>query len=218
MIYCIAITALATFFITLMVVGIFTLFLNTLGVGALKAIYDFGYYFIDALIAAAIIAIGYFTFRLLQYMQKSFDEAIEKQKQERLAQLDELIRQKQEQLQLTQTQLSLYQDELEQIDDLQEQANAILKDLLLNSYNCIAAKERLIEALHERKSKDINIALSRNTISKKGAERALRKFNQLLQQVENTITQEKQTFALIANNFNKTIKQLQKQICEVKNE
>ncbi len=218
MIYCIAMTALATFVATLALVGVLTLFLDTLGAGALSAIHDFGYFFIFALIVALIVLLGYFTFRLLQYMQKSFNEAIEKQKQEYLTQLDNLIQEKQEQLQLTQTQLSFYQDELNQIDNLQNKANAILKNLLLNSYDCITSKERLIEALHERKSKDINIALSRNTISEKGALKAQKKFNQLLQQVQDTITQEKQAFALLTNNLQNTIKQLQKQISEVKNE
>ncbi len=203
-------TALATFFATLSIIGVLTLFFNTLGVGALSAVRDFGF----LLVVVAIMILAYIAFRFLQYMQQVFDKAIQNQKQEQLMLLEKLNNEILE----TQTKLNYYRNELNQITNLQKKVDIILQDILKDSYDCIAAKQKLIEALRERKSKDIANALMKKTISEKGALKAQRKFNELLYRIEDIISREKYFFDLFASNLNETIKQLQKQISEVKNE
>ncbi len=214
MIYCIVITFIATFIVTWFLIGIITLSSGwgALKAGALSAISQLTEFIVITLIVIALVALAALVYFLIKSAKQSFDEAAENQRQERIAQLDNFIQEKQQQAQEAQAKLNYYQSELNQISNLQDKINAILKDLLSNSYNFIASKENLIEALRERKSKDIDIALSRNTISKKGAERAKRQFEKLIDEVENTIIQEKQVLMLIAGNIHDTIEQLIKQI------
>ncbi len=220
MMYCIAITFVITFILTYFLVGVITISSgwDALKAGALSAVHDFGWLLVFTAISAAIILLALFAYWLAKYAKRSLDEAAEKQRKERIEQLDILIQHKQQQAQEVQAKLSYYQSELKKINNLQDKINAINKELLTNSYNFIASQERLIEALRERKSKDVDAALMKNTMSKRGAARAQKKFTELLQQTQNTITQEKQVLMLIAGNMHDTIEQLINQINEVKNE
>jgi len=80
------------------------------------------------------------------------------------------------------------------------------------SYSFIVSKENLIEALRQKRAKQIENALERGVMTEKSAERAKKKFNRLLDEIKRSIEQEEKLFKTLVGEENKALKQLFKQI------
>ncbi len=133
-----------------------------------------------------------------------------KQKEEHITELDKI---NQEILE-PQTKLNGYQNKLNQITDLQDKIATIFKDLIENNYRAIITKEKLIDALRHKKGKELENSLKYNSISEKGAQRAQKRFEKLLYNIQNAITQEKELFSLLTGGAQETINQFIEQLQE----
>ena len=79
-----------------------------------------------------------------------------------------------------------YKRELEQKEKEILEYRAIIEKLLQHCDRCISAQYKLIDALQQKRAKQLENALKRGTISQKGAEKALKRFRKILKDVFST--------------------------------
>ena len=225
MLKCIFWTALATWF----VLGMYSVFTT----------YGFSFNYIGAIFTSAfgyaseylgfilgfvfdlvvLILIGFVVYLIMRYSKRITDEKIEEKKQQQLKQLQELedeynklAEQKKQEIQQLEAKLKQYKDTLNEISNLQDKIGTLFGRLINESYNFVISKEKLIEALRQRRAKQLETAIKQGTMTEKSAERARKKFNKLLEKAESSINQEKKLFNLLVGEKLETIEQLLNQI------
>ena len=221
MLKCIFWTAIATWFF----LGMYSVFTT----------YSFSFNYIGAIFASAfgvisvffglvagiavVILVGFLIYLFIHYSKQIVDEKIEEKKQEQEKQLQELkeeynrlAEQKKQEIQQLEVKLNKYKDTLNKVENLQDLVSTLFGRLIVESYNFIVSKEKLIEALRQRRAKQIEAALKQGTMTEKSAERARKKFDKLLETVENSIEQEKELFDLLVGEKWEAIEQLFNQI------
>ena len=221
MVWCILLTALATWFL-LGMYSVFTTYsfsFNYIGkIFVLAFVYISGFFGYAAGIAV-IILVGFLVYLFIRYSKQIVDEKIEEKKQEQEKQLQELeeeynrlAEQKKQEIQQLEAKLKQYKDTLSEVEHLQDKIGTLFRKLIRESYSFIVSKERLIEALRQKRAKQLETALKQGDMTEKSADRARKKFNRLLDEVENSIKQEKELFDLLVGEKWEAIEQLFNQI------
>ncbi len=221
MFWCIFWTALATWFF-LGMYSVFTTYSFSFDYIGKIFVLAFAYiseFFGYAVGSAIFILFGFLVYLFILYSKQIVDEKIEEKKQEQEEQLQELeeeynrlAEQKKQEIQQLEVKLNKYKNTLNKVENLQDKIDALFGRLIVESYNFIVSKEKLIEALRQRRAKQIEAALKRGDMTEKSAERARKNFNKLLEKVENSIEQEKELFDLLVGEKWEAIKQLFNQI------
>ncbi len=79
-----------------------------------------------------------------------------------------------------------YKRELEQKEKEILEYKAMIEKLLQHCSSCISSKYKLIDALQQKRAKQLENALKKGTISERGAKRALKRFEKILKDVFST--------------------------------
>ena len=209
MLWCIFWTAIATWFF----LGMYSVFTT----------YSFSFNYIGAIFASAfgvisaffglvagiavIILFGFLVYLFIRYGKQIVDEKIEQKKQEIEDEIwklegeyNALKKEKEHEIDELRLKIGRYLNTLNEINDIQDKAGLIFEKMIRSSYNFIISKEKLLDALRSKRAKQLETALKRGIITKKGAERARKKFNSLLNDTENLIKQEEKTFSILVGN------------------
>ena len=216
MVWCILLTALATW----LLFGIYSIatthtFSNISDIFVLSFAYFF-HYFGYAVGLAIFILLGFTVYLTIDYIKQTQNEKIEQKKQEIEDEIwklegeyDALKKEKEHEIDELRLKIGQYLNTLNEINDIQDKTGLIFEKMIRSSYNFIISKEKLLDALRSKRAKQLETALKRGIITKKGAERARKKFNNLLNDTENLIKQEEKTFSVLVGNTEELLKKLE---------
>ena len=96
-----------------------------------------------------------------------------------------------------------YKKELEQKEKEILEYKAIIEKLLQHCEKSFTSQQRLITALQQKRANQIENALKNGTMSRKGAEKAQRRFLNLIDEVYGSIIDENDNVKEFIDNYNK---------------
>ena len=131
-----------------------------------------------------------------------------KKRAERL--LDEEIKEQEEELRKLKSKIDKYAKDVEEIDRIQTKGYSFMQSLFGQIYNFIVSKEKLLDALRNSNNRRLDVAIRKGTISLKGAERAQKKFEKILDELRQEIAKEKDIYNSITGDADRLFQQIEK--------
>lgn len=129
-------------------------------------------------------------------------------KQELEDKYNALMQEKEHELQELDNKLKRYAETIDDIEEIRNATKTLFDMLLLNCNKFITSKTALLEALRSKKAKHLDDAVKHMRISEKGAQKAFKKFNKVLEEAKLYIEQEEKAFNRFLNDKDVLIKRI----------
>lgn len=174
-----------------------------------STVIELSQYFAWSIVIVFSIGIVWFGIEIYFYAKNRVYGYYETKKQELEDKYSTLMQEKEQELQELKNKIRLYAETVEDIKEIKNATKILFDTILLDCHKFIVSKEALLEALRNKKAKHLDEAVGRLQISPKGAQKAFKKFDKILDEVKLYIEQEEKAFNLLLNDKDVLIKRIE---------
>jgi len=167
-------------------------------------------YFAEATVIVFFGLVVWLGMEIYFYVKNGIYGYYEAKKQELENTYNALKADKEQELKELERKIEQYIKTNEDIDAIKQSTEILFNEVLNKCYRYISTKETLIEELKIKKGKQLNFSLKNNMISEKGAAKAMKKFEKMLDEVKALIEQEKEGFDYFVFCSNDLIRKIEK--------
>jgi len=144
------------------------------------------------------------------FVREKIHKHYEQKRQELEAEYNTKRQEKEQELQQLQKQIERYAKTKEDFDEIAKSVYILFNDLLSECEHFITYKYTLIDVLRNKKGKYLDVAVQKGTISPKGAEKAKKRFERILDELKLKIEKEYDLYSKFVLDGNELLQKIEK--------